>query len=138
MLAVGLSACTALSVQPLAGSPRVDSICIQRNPDVIRSDMLPTVEKGFQMHGISTTVFDGAAPDGCDFVATYTATQTWDMAMVLKDAEIWIHRNGQQVAYGNFHLRGGGGFSLTKWTGAEAKILPMIDDMLAEYEKQPE
>lgn len=64
---------------------------------------------------------------------TYTATQTWDMAMVLKDAEVWIHRSDKQVAYGNYHLRGGGGFSLMKWQGAEKKIMPMLDELLAGY-----
>ncbi len=53
--------------------------------------------------------------------------------MVLKDAEIWIHKEREQVAYGQYHLKGGGGFSLTKWQGAEKKILPVMDALLEEY-----
>lgn len=126
-----LGGCTAVSVEPMDSSAGMEHACIKANPKVIRSDFLPTVQKGFKNHGISTSIHTDGMPESCEYVVTYTATQTWDMAMVLKDAEIWIHRSGVQVAYGNYHLRGGGGFSLMKWQGAEKKILPMIDELLA-------
>jgi hypothetical protein len=116
-------------------SSKIEHACIQENPRVIRGDMLPTIQKGFKNHGINTTVFKENLPESCEYVVTYTATQTWDLAMVLKDAEIWIHKSGEQVAYGNYHLKGGGGLSLMKWQGAEKKILPMIDELLTGYEK---
>ena len=130
---ISLGGCTSILVEPMVGMPKMEHACIQENPKVIRSDMLPTIQKGFSNHGISTTVYRDKLPESCEYVVTYTATQTWDMAMVLKDAEIWIHKSGEQVAYGNYHLRGGGGFSLMKWQGAEKKILPMIEKLLAEY-----
>ncbi len=132
-LGLSLCACTALSVQPMDDAVNAKHICIKRNAAVIRSDFLPTLEKGFQNHGITTEVFNDIQPDNCEFIATYTATQAWDMAMVLKDAEVWIHQDGTQIAYANYHLRGGGGFSLMKWQGADAKILPLLDQLLAEY-----
>lgn len=130
---IGLSGCTAISVQPMNKNGALTEACVEKNARVIRRDFLPTLRKGFDNHGIRTTVYDAPAPESCEYVITYTATQAWDFAMVLKDAEIWIHKSGTQVAYGNYHLRGGGGFSLMKWQGAEKKILPMIDQLLAEY-----
>jgi len=131
----GVGGCTSISVEPMSGASKIEHACIQENPKVIREDMLPTVQKGFKNHGIRTTVYRDALPESCEYIVTYTATQTWDMAMVLKDAEIWIHKSGEQVGYGNYHLKGGGGFSLMKWQGAEKKILPMIDELLTGYKK---
>lgn len=128
-----LSACTAAQVTPLDDELQVEHVCIQRNAAVIRGDLLPTIIKGFDRHGISTEVFEGSRPADCEFIVTYTGTQTWDLAMVLKDAEVWIHKEREQVAYGQYHLKGGGGFSLTKWQGAEKKILPVMDALLEEY-----
>ena len=133
MTSLILGGCTAVSVQPMDSAAGLKHACIKKNSAVIRGDFLPTVQKGFKNHGISTSIYVNHMPTSCEYVVTYTATQTWDMAMVLKDAEIWIHRAGEQVAYGNYHLRGGGGFSLMKWQGAEKKILPMIDELLAGY-----
>lgn len=130
---LSLGGCTSISVEPMNSTAKIEHACIQENSKVIRGDMLPTIQKGFKNHGISTKVYRDNVPESCEYVVTYTATQTWDMAMVLKDAEIWIHKSGVQVAYGNYHLKGGGGFSLMKWQGAEKKILPMIDELLAGY-----
>ncbi|NMH66280.1 Sbal_3080 family lipoprotein [Shewanella salipaludis] len=133
VLACSLMGCTAISVQPMDDAFAMQQVCIQENTRVIRGDFLPVLVQGFHKHGIDTKLVRGEMPDYCEFVVTYTATQTWDLAMVLKDAEVWIHRSGLQVAYANFHLRGGGGFSLMKWQGAEKKIMPMLDELLAEY-----
>lgn len=132
-LVVCLSGCTVISVEPVPSAYEMAHVCIKNNKKVIRGDFLPTLEKGFQRHGISTEVYEGAAPSHCEYFVTYTATQTWDLAMVLKDAEVWIKKSGKQIAYGNYHLRAGGGFSLTKWQGAEKKIQPMLSQLLIEY-----
>lgn len=128
-----ISGCTAISVEPVSSEHGMKHVCIEENKSVIRSDFLPTLEKGFQRHGISTDVYERNAPASCEFFVTYTATQTWDIAMVLKDAEIWIKDSQGLIAYGNYHLRGGGGYSLMKWQGAEKKIQPMLDKLLVEY-----
>lgn len=134
-LAICISGCTAISVEPASGEHGIKHVCINKNKKVIRSDFLPTLERGFQRHGISTETYEGNAPSSCKFLVTYTATQGWDLGMVLKDAEVWIweKKSGGQIAYGNYHLRGGGGFSLMKWQGAEKKIRPMLDQLLVEY-----
>ena len=130
---VCLTGCTAISVDPVSSEYGMKHVCIKENKKVIRADFLPTLVRGFERHGISTDVYEGMAPANCEFFVTYTATQTWDLAMVLKDAEVWVNKSGNQIAYGNYHLRAGGGFSLMKWQGAEKKIQPMLDKLLVEY-----
>jgi hypothetical protein len=128
-----ISGCTSITVDPVPVEQGVTHVCIKENPKVIRADFLPTLERGFQRYGISTEVYERKSPENCEVFVTYTATQTWDMAMVLKDAEVWVKKSGKQIAYGNYHLRAGGGFSLMKWQGAEKKIQPMMDELLVEY-----
>jgi hypothetical protein len=45
-------------------------------------------------------------------------------------AELWLKKDGRQVAHAEYHLKGGGGLALTKFKGTKAKIDPMIDEML--------
>lgn len=53
------------------------------------------------------------------------------MKPYLSHAELQLHRAGQQVASAEYHLRGKGGFSLTKWAGTKSKMDPVIDELLA-------
>lgn len=133
VLSLSLLSCTSIKVKPVDDQLQVRHMCIQVNPKVIRDDFLPVLERGFQNHGITTEVYNGKSPEYCEFITTYTVRQTWDMAMVLADAQIWIHQDKRQVAYANYHLKGGGGFSLMKWQGAEKKIFPVMDALLEEY-----
>lgn len=106
-------------------------ICIQRNPSVIVEDFLPVLEEGIARHGYTSEVFSGHRPEHCEYVMTYTARQTWDVARYLSHAEIRIQRRGEQVGYGEFHLRGKGGYSLYKWQGTKTKMDPVIDRLFA-------
>jgi len=133
IIGLSLIACTSIKVRPVDDQLQVRHMCIQSNPKVIRGDFLSVLERGFQKHGITTEVYSGKSPEYCEFTTTYTVRQTWDMAMVLADAEIWIHQDKRQVAYANYHLKGGGGLSLMKWQGAEKKIFPVMDALLEEY-----
>lgn len=132
MLAV-LAGCTATQVKPVDDGLQVAHVCIEDNPRVIREDFKPTLQRGFERHGITSEVYRNDRPAHCGTWAHYTANQTWDMAMVMSDAELWIYQGATQIGYANFHLRGGGGLSLTKWQGSEAKFGPLMDELLREY-----
>jgi hypothetical protein len=54
-----------------------------------------------------------------------------------KMANVCIERNpAVQVGYGEFHLRGGGGYSMFKWQGTKAKMDPVIDRLFADQALQ--
>jgi hypothetical protein len=130
LMCIALGGCTAVSVKPVAAEQRIDHICIQENPRVQVADFVSVMQEGFKKHGISSQVVKGDAPAKCLFTSTYTARRSWDMAPYLSLAQIDIHRDGRPIASANYHLRAGGGLSLTKWANTRSKILPVIDELL--------
>jgi len=70
---------------------------------------------------MTSEVFSGRAPAHCELVVTYTARRSWDFAPYLAQAELWLRKNGKLVGYAEYHLVGGGGFSLYKWQGTKPK-----------------
>ncbi len=81
-------------------------------------------------HEVTTKVFSGVAPAGCQYVLTYTALRSWDLTPFLSHAEVYLSRDGQQVASGVFHLRGKGGLTLTKYNSTKQKMDPVIDQLI--------
>jgi hypothetical protein len=128
----GLAGCTAVRVQPVAAENRIEHICIQDNPKVQVGDFVTVMQEGFQKHGITSQIVRDEPPKACLYVSTYTARRTWDMAMYMTDAQIDILKEGRTIASANYHLKGKGGFALTKWAGTRAKILPVIDQLFAQ------
>ncbi len=131
--AILVSGCTSITVKPLDTSLGLRSVCIEDNPKVIIGDFLPVVQAGFQRHGISTQVYSGEKPAGCDTVLTYTALRSWDFAPYLSKAELTLRKDDVTVASAEYHLRGKGGMSLMKWQGVKTKMDPVIDQLLKDY-----
>jgi hypothetical protein len=125
--------CTSVTVRPVDRAVQLKHVCIRENPKVWVNDFLPVLQDGFNRHGISTEVFSEAADSHCEFIVTYTARQSWDFANYLAHAELRLERQGQQVAFAEYHLRGGGGLSLMKWQGTKTKMDPVIDELLSAY-----
>lgn len=126
-----IAGCTAVDVRPVSIEEPIQSVLIEENPKVWRSDFVEVLQAGFARHGIASKVIQPGTSVGDEYVVRYTARQKWDMAMYLSDATIWIYRGDKEVAKAVYHLKGGGGFSLMKWQGTAAKIDPVIDELLA-------
>ena len=125
--------CTNRTITPVDSSTELDYVCIEENPKVIVPGFLSVLRNGFHRHDIDTRVYSGEMPKECEYVVTYTALRTWDFTPYLSHAEIRIRKDRKQIAYGEYHLTGGGGLSLTKWAGVKSKMDPVIDEMLADY-----
>jgi hypothetical protein len=132
ILVVALSACTAVKVRPVEGRSKMANVCIERNPAVQVDDFLPVLRDGLSRNGVRSFVFAGEPPADCVFIVAYTARRSWDLAPYLAHAEIRVERGGLQVGYGEFHLRGGGGYSMFKWQGTKTKMDPVIDRLFAD------
>jgi len=126
-----LTSCTAVEVRPVPAQEPITSVLIELNPKVLRSDFVDVLIAGFNRHGIEAKLIQPQTPVGNAYVVRYTARQRWDMAMYMTDATIWIYKNDQEVAKAVYHLKGGGGLSLTKWQGTATKMDPVIDELLA-------
>lgn len=128
-----VTGCTSINVKQLDPSINVSHICIEENPKVIVSDFLPVVQKGFKRHGITTEVYKNKIPSNCEYNLTYTALKTWDMAMYLHHAELWLYHNKENIAYAEYHLNGKGGLALNKWASVDSKMNPVINQLLSGY-----
>jgi len=129
-LCAAIAACTSITVTPVEPALKMTHVCIKTNPDVRVSDFLPTLVKGLTRNGVTSEVLENEErTKSCEFVLTYTALQTWDFTTYLSKAEIWIHQDGKQVAYAEYHLRGKGGLSPAKWADTESKMDPVIDEL---------
>ena len=126
------SACTSISVRPVASAPPLGLVCIRENPKVLVSDFVPVVRGALSDHGIRSEVFVGDPARHCDVTLTYTALRKWDFAPYLSHAELRLERDGEQIGYAKYHLRGNGGLSFLKWRGTQAKMGPVLDELLAQ------
>jgi hypothetical protein len=123
--------CTAVRVQPVAAAEQIRYVCIQENSKVMVDDFVPVLQDGFRRYGISTEIIQGSSrPERCEYVLTYTALRSWDLAPYLSYAELRIDKGGRAIASAQYRLRGKGGLSLTKWASTKAKIDPVIDELL--------
>jgi len=135
---VMISACTAVTVIPVDASLNARHVCIQDNPRVTISNFVQIVRDGFQRHGVSTEVFSNLKPAHCEFILTYTARRSWDIATYMSIAELVLMKDSLVVARANYHLRGKGGLALTKWASTKSKMDPVIDELLAQYTYDPD
>src|SRR5689334_17007118 len=111
LLTILVSGCTTVNVTKVdASANRITDVCIERNERVQVSDFLRIVEKAFLHHGIETSVYDGKAPESCEYVLNYTAERGWDLKPFLDFAELRLkHRN---KTIGTAEYRHSGGFAL--------------------------
>lgn len=131
---VAIGGCTSIQVDPLASAPAF--MCIKHNPKVMVSDFVPVLQKEFSRHGIETQLYEVAVPRAeCPYLVTYSARRSWDFTPYLSQADIQIlGPDRRKVASADYHLRAKGGFSMMKWQGTEAKMGPVIDQLLADVE----
>ena len=131
--AAAVAACTAVDVKPVDQSLNLRHVCIEYNSRVQVEDFLSVLQAGFDRHGITSEVVFGDAAQRCEYVLYYTALRSWDFSAYLSHAELRLRRNRHLVASADYHLRGKGGFSVTKWAGTESKIGPVVDELLGGY-----
>jgi hypothetical protein len=131
---LALVACTSVKVKPVDGNVVMKHVCIHTNPAVRVDDFVMVMQDGFQRHGIAAEVYDGDLPASCAYRVDYTALRSWDFKPYLSHAEIRITDHGRLVASATYHLNGKGGLDMGKWKGTKAKIDPVMDRLLANFQ----
>lgn len=131
-----VSGCTSINVRPVSSDEKMTAVVIRTNPRVTISDFLDVLDDGFERHGIAATIVPENADVKDAYVVTYTAGRRWDMAPYLTQATITIDKQGRRIAYAEYHLRNGGGLSLTKWESTRTKVDPIIDELLQGIQKK--
>lgn len=126
-----LAACTSVNVRPLSSSTALRQVCIVKNPKVTVSDFVPALQDGFNRHEIVTLVVDESQAGKCDVTLTYTALRSWDFKPYLSHAELRLWRGGRQIGSADYHLKGKGGLTFSKFGSTREKMDPVIDSLLA-------
>lgn len=126
--------CTAVQVRPVDTKLEIKHVCIEDGQQkCFDGEMMGVIRDGFERHGITTQIYTGNLPSECKYHLTYMCNQTWDMAMYMHHAELRLYRSQAQIGYAEYHLKGGGGFSLMKWESTKKKMDPVIDELLSNY-----
>lgn len=128
-----VAGCTSIQVRELDPSTKISHVCIEENSKVIVHNFVSVIQNGFKRHGITTEIYKEVMPDYCEYHLTYTALKTWDVAMYMHHAEVWMYRGNENIAYAEYHLNGGGGFDLSKWASVDSKMDPVINQLLSGF-----
>jgi hypothetical protein len=126
-----LAACTSVQVHPVSTAAPLQHVCIVNNPRVTVSDFVPVLQDAFNRHAIATSVVEQAQAGTCDVTLTYTALRSWDFRPYLSHAELRLWRAGRQIGSADYHLKGKGGLTFSKFASTREKMDPVIDSLLA-------
>jgi len=125
-----MTGCTSVNIRPISAEHQITSVVIKENPKVAVADFLDVLVDGFERNGIKAKVVSESTEVHDGYSVNYVAYRKWDLAPYLVDATIGIYKNGERIAQAQYHLKGGGGFSMMKWQGTKTKIDPVIDELL--------
>ncbi|MCP4369131.1 MAG: hypothetical protein GY797_13610, partial [Deltaproteobacteria bacterium] len=133
--------CTSIKVKPFTAEPKIDTICVCNNPKV-SVDFLQSLKAEFLNYGIilrtfKNTGFEDEYPkeivEQCEYIMTYTAKYTWDLAVYCWYFELHLYQGEVEVANAVFELEGMGGFDMTKFNPTETKIRKLLKEFLVNY-----
>jgi hypothetical protein len=116
-------------------------ICIAKH-EAVKDSFLTALQEGFSNHNIDTRVVRGVYEKkgnmyypqidtseliGCDAITFYAANWSWDLAMYMSYANIWVTDIGmtQKIAQAHYQTRGGP----DKFINARNKVLELVDQM---------
>lgn len=104
------------------------SVGIIHNPKVRVAYALPSIQRSLLKHDIESVVCE--TEEACkdqDFILKYVAYHTWDIAMYLKEAELWLYQDGKLIGTSKLHTYP---WNLTKWANNEERMENLVDELL--------
>lgn len=134
-LLAALCGCTTVKVDKVnARQHDLQLVCIEENSEVLVPDLIAVLEEGFRRHGIKTMLYRMSPPAGCDYTLWYTAFRQWDVAPYISRVELRLRAKQDTIASGTYNHSGG--LALNKWGSTQAKVDPVIDEMLSDFAKK--
>lgn len=127
-----LASCTSVKVEPVSQAYKVSHLCIEENTRIIYPSFVRGLQNVFTQHGVTTQLYSGSLPAGCDYYMTYSAIQSYDMKMFLSHAELNLFKGPQRIGTAQYHLLAEGGFALNKWDSIESKLDPVIGQLFGQ------
>jgi hypothetical protein len=130
LVAVIMSGCTSVYVNPVPEGHTIKSVSILDNPKVMIPDFTEVLIDGFERKGIKARVVRSETGAKDEYLVTYVAYRKWDLVPYLCDATIRIDKGDKVIGTAVFHLENGGGLTFSKYYGTKTKIDPVIDELL--------
>jgi hypothetical protein len=119
---------------------RINNVCIQFNPSVALTDLVPAVQGEFRDNSVTSRLYEeGMQPADCQAMLYYTAFLDWDQRALSDEYVAYL-------AFANFTLRGNNGqvlasanyessrMGLDKWSSTRTKISAVVKALLASNE----
>ena len=114
----------AQDIQPVTVDVR--EIAVIDNPQVLRDDFGAALESELRGLGIQVNRLpQDATPKDSEFVLTYTANWSWDLAMYLCYAELRVFQKGQPIASAVYDSRFGSA-NMNKFVKAGTKLRELV------------
>lgn len=128
-------------ISQFAPSNIPQNACIAKH-DAVRAGVLKALQDGFRKHGVQTRVIQATYTqkhglwqpqvsldqlNECDVIVFYVANWTWDIAMYMYFANIWITDPGMNNKVAQATYKAGAGPS--KWRIARKKIIELVDKL---------
>jgi len=124
--------CTTVTVRPVDAALPIKHACIKNGEEMCYDgQMMDVIRDGFARHGITSQIYNGDPPAGCEYRLTYYCERDWDLVMVMTHAELRVYRGSGEIGYAEYHLIGQGGLSLMKYQSTRTKMDPVIDELLS-------
>lgn len=136
-------------VKPIAYRPQ--QVCIVNNT-AVKEGVLDALDEGFKNHGLTPRVIPGVYEEkfnawyptwqmqqaqGCDAMVLYVANWTWDLALYMYYANIWMtSSNGTSELARAVYNSGRGGANPAKFINGHNKIIELVNQMLASMPAQ--
>ncbi len=133
-----LVAASGSDLEPCALRYPLHSICIEYNPEVATTELIPSLQRRFRQLQIETTLYaPGAVPLMCEATLRYVASRGWsnhfmssDKQAYLGEADLFLYQNGQVMASAHYQTSRLG---YEKWTATSSKTDPVVDELVCTH-----
>jgi len=115
-------------VEPLSITTQEKMICLIEDK-AVRSGFLLAYMDVLKSKDYTVKLLPkGTALDSCNLLSTYMGKWSWDGAIYLALAEIYVYENGEAVGTALYDSRSGG-LSLAKFVNGETKIKELVNQL---------
>ena len=144
----GFAASAALSSAPgsasqtmhAAQAPRPDTICIEHNPRVPLSELIPAIHQSLARQGVDTRVFAAHTSWlACPYWLQYEGLVAWEQRFpgqalkpYLASATLTL-RNGQGEVLASSRYDVESGFPRSQWATVQDKVDPVVQALLGRW-----
>ncbi|PXW93692.1 hypothetical protein C7444_11861 [Sphaerotilus hippei] len=119
---------------------RIESICIQLEPDVLLADVVPALQLELREQGVSSRVYDGAGLGAdCTVWLHYSTGIEWDVPPLASEHRPYLSRAQLVLRGADGRVLSSSGFEINalgmgKWASTRRKLAPVVKALVTGFE----